>query len=544
MRSLFCLFLSIISFTTFAQSDEQLLNDKFRPIVFQLEKSLSSNLKERLSHPYPSEIISIQVKLATNPSNLLKRLGISLEKPKFALPGLDDSKEIANDKLLQFNPTLSDVVSVVTKMDVSILSSEDLTLTKRSDIQKIIESEVSTLGIKNLSFKFTQSVSTKNKETSNSSSEKAKKEQAQDYSLPIVIIISGLLIALVISIFLHQGMKRIETNLKELNAGLANLATSTGSNRTEPSSFNKEATSPLRNAQSSQSTEDINEKLQKTINLNLGKVSEYIQFIIDSQDSAKMLVLLEALNDEERSVRLSKLPRDFKIDFDAFISQLQVNPQADELLTTAAKDMIRDFKLLPHDEHYLAKKGIKHKISLLKKEDIAKVIENANESEFAYLLELIEPITLASTLALNPNLLSKYSKISADKLDLTQLIKLSEKLNAFITKTKTKNHLDLSLFLTPEVEAEFNKKSGKTQNSWESFSEPELIELERFARSLNVTELSSFIAILPEKLKKHVLSKLPDIKAQQIQRVGIKLTDQSFKLKHEFFAKTSKGAVQ
>lgn len=543
MTRLFSILFLFTSFTAFSQTNAEILNDKFRPLVFQLEKSLSSSLKERLSHPYPSEISSIQVKLSTNPSIILKRLGISNEKPKFALPGLDDSNEITNDKIIQFNPTLSDVVTVVTKMDVFIFGPQDLSLTQRSDIQKIIESEVSSLGIKNVSLSFKTLVLNKEKDISRTQNVATDKKPTSDYSLPIVIVASGLLVALVISIFLHQGMRRIETNIKELNNGLANLATNSGGSRNEPMTSNNKQIIQ-NNGSNTSSSEDPFEKLQKTIQLNSNKLDEYFKFIIDIQDPAKMLVLIEAMSNSERQNWQAKIPTGFKKDYDQFINYLQTNTNTDEILSNAAREIIRDFKLIPHDENYLVKKAIKHKISLLKKDDIYKVIENSNELEFAYLLEMIEPITLASTLALHPNLLNNYSKISSAKLDPAQLAKLSDKLNVFTSKLRTVNHVDISFFLSPEVEAEFNKKSGKSQSLWESFSEPELLELERFARSLSVSELSSFVAILPEKLKGHVLGKLPDIKAQQIQRLGIKLTEQSFKLKHEFLARSSKGAVQ
>lgn len=543
MTRLLTFIILFLSYSAWPQSDEQILSDKFRPLIFQLEKSLSSSLKERLALPYPNEILSIQVKLTINPSIISKRLGISLKKSKFALPGLDDSKEIANDKILQFDPTMSDVVTVINKMDASITTSEPLNVTQTSDIKQIIDSEVSTLGIKNVVVNFTVSSFFKNKESIETKNTKDDKKAAPDFTLPVVIIASGLIMALVISVFMHQGMKRIENNLKEINNGLANLASTTPTQRSEGPTPSQDY-GQVSSTHAAVNEEDLNLKLQKIIHQSSARVSDYFQHILDIQDPAKMLVLMELVRDEERISLLAKMPVGFKEDYDLFLNKIQTKTNGDEILNLAMRDMLRDFKLLPHDENFLVKKGIKYKINQINKEDIPKVIENSDENEFSYLLEVIEPVTLASTLALNPALLNKYSKISTEKLDINKLKKLSDKLTHYCEKSKLKSSSDLALFLTPELEAEFNKKTGKSHNSWETFSDREFAELDIFVRSLNVNELSSFIAILPESLKEHIMGRLPDIKAQQIQRLGIKLTDESFKLKHEFFAKNSKGAVQ
>jgi hypothetical protein len=75
-------------------------------------------------------------------------------------------------------------------------------------------------------------------------------------------------------------------------------------------------------------------------------------------------------------------------------------------------------------------------------------------------------------------------------------------------------------------------------------SAKQLSDLEKFAKTLAIAQLSSLLAIMPDDIKAGIISRLPDIKSQQLQRFGIKLTDDSFRLKHEFFANNSSGTIQ
>jgi hypothetical protein len=152
---------------------------------------------------------------------------------------------------------------------------------------------------------------------------------------------------------------------------------------------------------------------------------------------------------------------------------------------------------------------------------------------------------VASTLSQDPGLMDRFKFLSGQKLNEAGLKRLSEKLDRFINQNNDVfAAYKIANFLSPEIEAEFNRKMGKTTTIWDELSETNLVKLESFARSLPIAQLSALLAITPESIKQRVLSHLPDIKAQQLQRYGIKLTDESFKLKNEFFTQNDSGIVQ
>ena len=550
MKKLALLLFYLISHAAMAQTNLEILNDKIRPMAFQVEKSLSTTLKDRLTEHNPNEKISVDVKLILSPARLASRLGIPLEKTKFSLPGLDESKNITDTKLLNFNPTLSDIVSVVNQMDVSIITPQKIDEASAKQMKSLIATEVSTLKIKQINYKFL--ISNKNADANKDMTqapENATIDQPSNKSSPslsIAIGLAALLIALVLSYFFFQGIKKVESLLKDLNQGLATLATSglgTGGNQGSPS-VQKIDISNSGYSSNSENDEEINLRLEKLISKTPESILPYFEHIVDIQDFAKMLVLLGALSTTERANWSAKMPESFRKNYNQFITSLVSGPEIEKMLFLISKEIHGDFKLLSLDPLYLLNKSIKLKIEKIKREFLPQVFEMCNENEFSHLIKIIDPILTASTLSLYPNLIDQYSKISPDYLPADALKTLSQKLNAFGFTTGKNRTYPLASFLSPDIEAEFNRKTGTENTSWELLSEKQLIQLEKYARSLGISQLSAFLAIIPQDLKTQILSRLPEIKAQQIQRFGIKLTDESFKLKHEFITYAPSETIQ
>ncbi len=550
MKKIVIFFIFINSFAATAQTNLEILNDKIRPIAFQVEKSLSTTLKDRIAENYPKDKISVDVKLSVSPARLANRLGIPLAKSKFSLPGLDESKEITDTKLLNFHPTLSDIVSVVTLMEVSIITPEKIDVENTAQIKNLIASEVSTLKIKQINYKFligNQNIKpnidkTPPQETTSTDDSSEKSSSL----LPTVVGVSALMIALIISYFFFVGIKKLEGLLKELNQGLASLASGNlgaGSNQGLPP-VQKIDISNSGNSSTAEDEEEINQRLEKLLTKNPEVIIPYFEHILDIQDFAKMLVILSALNTNDRASCSDKMPESFRRGYNHYISSLVAGPEMEKMFFLISKEIHGDLKLLSLDPLYLLNKSIKLKIEKVKREFLVNVFEKCNESEFSHLIKIIDPVLTASTLALNPQLIDQYSKISSDNLKADSLKILSHKLNAFAVASSRNVTYPLASFLSPDIEAEFNRKTGTENTSWELLSEKQLFQLEKYAKGLSISQLSALLAIIPQELKTQILSRLPDIKSQQLQRYGIKLTDESFRLKHEFITYAFSETIQ
>ena len=552
------LILGFLSLAATAQDNQQFLTEKIRPITFQMEKSLGSEIKQRLAEEYPKDKINVSVKLTTSPVILAKKLGFNLQKSKFSLPGLDESKEINDNKLLNYNPTQSDVMSAVTDANISISSSTKFSQTQKNEIQRVVTAEISTLNITNTNIRFSTTaapvVNTTDEEKKEAQQSTASPEQSQDSQQPnfpinsllIVIVASGILIAAVIFLSMFFGFRKLEKMSKDLSNGLNNMAMSAPAAAAPQFQAQRPQDQVnLPQAQEFDRYEELAAKVQQLLSSKSDKFQSYFEHTIDIHDSAKMLILMESISDQSRTQCLERMPAPFKQRYEEFIAKYSNGAEMEKAMIVAAKDIISDFKLIPHDATYLLNKAIKIKVGKLKREHIASVINMCNESEFSHIIQLLDPIMVASTLASDPRLIDKYKYLAPQKLNSEELKTMSAKLDRFVgPESDAKFTINIASFLSPEIEAEFNRKMGKTNTSWEMLNDGQLLELEKFAKTLAIPQLSALLAITPENIKGKILARLPEIKSQQLQRFGIKMTDESFRLKHEFFSQNSSGIVQ
>ena len=551
------LLLGLFSISAIAQDNQQFLAEKIRPLTFQMEKSLGSEIKQRLAEEYPKDKINVSVKLTTSPIILAKKLGLSLQKSKFSLPGLDESKEINDNKLLNYNPTTSDVMSAVTDANISISSTTKFSQTQKNEIQRVVTSEISTLNINNTNIRFsttaTPSVSTTEDEKSgaqaSSTPEKSSESQQSDFpinSLLIVIVASGILIAGVIFLSMFFGFRKLEKMSKDLSNGLNNMAMSAPAAAAPQFQAQRpQEQVNLPQVQEFDRYEELAAKVQNLLASKTDKFQAYFEHTVDINDTAKMLILMESISDQSRAQSLERMPAPFKQRYEEFIAKYSNGSDMEKTMIVAAKDIISDFKLIPHDSAFLLNKAIKIKVGKLKREHIASVINMCNESEFSHIIQLLDPIMVASTLASDPRLIDKYKYLAPQKLNPEELKAMSAKLDRFVgPESDAKFSINIASFLSPEIEAEFNRKMGKSNTSWEMLNDGQLLELEKFAKTLSIPQLSALLAITPENIKSKIMTRLPEIKSQQLQRFGIKMTDESFRLKHEFFSQNGTGIVQ
>ncbi len=550
MSKLLIVIFMFLSSWAYGQGTEKILVEKIRHVTFELEKSLNSTLKERLAHEYPLEKLSVDVKLATDSTVLAKRLGISLKKSKFSLPGIDESSEMADNQIINITPTSSDVMSAVTQMNVRILSNKKLDASFESEVRNLITSEFSTLNINKINFRFIASKLAEEDSVKNESNSEIAPPKDPSFpinTLMIVIVSSGLLIAFVIGLSMYFGLKKMEKLSKDLSLGLSSMAMSSAASAPVNQQQNLRIPEPM-NATQSQELEKYDElakKIQSVISEKSDKLSALFDHVVDIHEPSKMMVIMEVCADKDKTGLLEKMPTFFKQEYEQFIAKFNTGSDMERTLQLAAKDILSDLKLLGHDPLYLQNKALKLKVQKLRRNDIPAFIGTSNEAEFSQLIQLIDPVMVASALAAEPRLIERFKYLSPKKLTSDELSAMSQKLDSFVNPDpSTKHTYNIASFLPPELEAEFNRKLGKKNTSWEMLSAKQLSDLEKFAKTLAIAQLSSLLAIMPDDIKAGIISRLPDIKSQQLQRFGIKLTDDSFRLKHEFFANNSSGTIQ
>ncbi len=556
MKFLTLIVLTFISTLSFAKDKKEILENKMRPVTFQVEKTLATALKERLSHELHEDKIGIEVKLKTDPEILAKKAGLNLDSSQKILPGLDESKQIIDNKLMNFQPTSSDIIGSSSMLSIQVNSKNNYTREQKNEIRKLVESELSTLGIDNISVNFnitkgilnmTEKKKEEPKETS--FSPQSSKDQPQESIRPLLYTLIGsvILFSGLMAFSLFFGFQKIEKLSKEVSSGLSNLALAGTGPQTSPISTQNRPQDALMKksiAQENDRYDDLLKKLQGYFS-KPQRIQEYYNFILDINDQTKMLVLMESISEEERSCLQAKLPEDFKKRYEQFISRLNQDQELEGTLTISAKEMVSDSKMMIHDPAFLMNKAFSLKVQQLKRDQVRPFFAECEEAEFSQVIQVMDPVVVASTLSQDPGLMDRFKFLSGQKLNEAGLKRLSEKLDRFINQSSDLlGAYKIANFLTPEIEAEFNRKMGKTTTIWDELSEDQLGKLEIFARSLPIAQLSALLAITPENIKKRVLSHLPDIKSQQLQRFGIKLTDESFKLKNEFFTQNDSGIVQ
>lgn len=560
MKMVLTLVISLMSLLTFAETNQQILSNKIRPVAFQIEKTLTTAIKERLSDHYSNDKLGIEVKVVTDPDILAKKAGLNLTPAKFALPGLDESKDAGQQKIQTYQPVVGDVMGAITQMNVHIISGTNFTKEQKNDMQDLINSEISTLGILNIKYRFSLSKTFKTEPVPvKITDEKQSIDSKTDPAIPsadnqsnlkpliIVIVSTGLLISLVMFFSLYYGFKKIEKMSQELSTGLSSISISTSTpTGLAPTKSISSQEHPIKNtAQDFDYGEAVAKKIQLSFKENPEFKDVYFRHVQDIQENSKMMIFIEAVDSNERQKFLNEMSADFKQNYNSFIKDYNNGPELQKELSLASKDMMSDLKLMPFDSTYLSTKAIKLKIHKVKRDNIQQFISSLNANEFSYVIPLLNPVMLAATLSKNPELIENFSDLTQQKLNSKELEKLSQKLDTITQQAAAASAtFSFSTFLPPEIEARFNSKIGKSQTSWEELTDSQINELEAYAKSLSIQQLSSLLAISTESIRSTIISRLPDIRKRQLQRYGIKMTDESFMLKHDFFSQNQSGTVQ
>ncbi len=560
MKMIILSLIGFMSLASFAQTNQQILSDKIRPVAFQIEKTLTTAIKDRLSDHYSNDKFGIEVKIVADPDILAKKAGLNLSPAKLALPGLDESKDAGQQKIQSYQPVVGDVMGAITKMNVHIISGTNFTKEQKKDMQDLINSEISTLGISNTSYRFSLSKAFKTGplpvtitdeklpvETQTDSAKPAAERGQSLNPLIIVIVSTGLLISLVMFFSLYYGFKKIEKMSQELTTGLSSISISTSTPTALASTKSISAQDqPIKNtAQDFDYGEAVAKKIHQAFKENPEFKDVYFRHIQDIQDNSKMMVFIEAVDANDRQKFLNGMTSEFKQNYHSFINDYNNGPELQKELSLASKDIMSDLKLMPFDSTFLSTKAIKLKIQKIRRDNIEQFIASLDATEFSYVIPFLNPVMLAATLSKNPELIENFSDLTQQKMSAQELESLSRKLNVMTQQAATANaNFSFSTFLPPEIEARFNSKIGKSQTSWEELTESQINDLEAYSKSLSIQQLSSLLAITTETIRSTIISRLPDIRKRQLQRYGIKMTDESFMLKHDFFSQNQSGTVQ
>jgi hypothetical protein len=344
-------------------------------------------------------------------------------------------------------------------------------------------------------------------------------------------------------------MEKLTNNFGgKLNEAISNISIQT----TMAPSMERAGTSsninydPVTPSQSIDSYETSKDKISEFLKNHENDLKSIFGYIESLGEPKSLYVFLDALNEKDRAQWKNQMSASLKNEFRDYLSLVSVgNYDLNANLRATATQLYKNLSLLSHDPELLKKQSLKAKVSKLDKMSLAHFIESADEREFGFLTQLSDPVQFSSVLNSYPHLLKKFTKIPKVSFSVSEMDIFSKRIEEHLNNQKASIQEDVSLasYLPPQLEAELNQKMGIEQNSFDLLSSDQQSSLLPFAQSLNINQLAAFMAILPEKYKTQIMNNLPDIKAQQITRRGINITDESFKLKHQFLTSRS-GSLQ
>ena len=555
MKIAFFLFISLISTTILPQSNLSILTDKLRPVTYQAERVLAQDIKTSLEEVFIGERISVNVSLDVSASKLARRAGISANRMTFALPGLDESISGADEDTRQFEPSINDVYYSANSMLINVSIFREWTEEEKRKAQSLIQDKVKTLNISNVDIKFEVKPAAKPEAKNLTTSVEAVKSGLPE-DLPYIIagsiLVAVIVLSLIIYLVVSLGMKRMENMTQNFGSKLndslqgLNMGMPAASSQFQPYNPQQTPEDLPPSKPSLESYEEIKSKIVKFLASHQSDLTPIFNYI-ESQGEAKTLfIFLDSLSESDRTNWKNKISDHFKKDFRDFLSQVSIeNYDLSANLKNHASQLYRDLNLFSHDPELLKKQSLKSKVKKLDRMSLARFIEQADAREFSFITQLTDPVQLSSVLNSYPHLLQKFDKIPKVSLALQEMDLFQKRVDDHLINQKESilDEVSLGSFLPPALEAELNLKMGIGQSSFDILTKDQLSALIPFAAGLTINQLSAFIAILPEAFKDQIISSLPDIKAQQIARRGINITDESFRLKHQFLTQKT-GSLQ
>lgn len=553
MKKCFVLLL-IISNIAFAQSESKVIQDKMKPLIFQIEKQLASQIGQTLEESLKLKDVAVRTSLSVETSYVAKKYNLIAKKNKFTLPGLDESTTNTDENLKNFNPTLQDVYSSITDLNVKVSSLIVFNEVEKRDIEKVIEDDLSTLNLKSISYTYFKSknlehapepVIEKKVETptttpvsevpkNNDIKEFATEDDELTHSFWLLVGVAALGSMLVIGVFVigYFLIKQFKNMSNSLSGAISQIDFSP--EKGQAVSANQESSSA-----GAAPTDEITSKIARLFS-QIKDRNHFYKAFSSNFTGIRFYVITEGLSGDDREEMKRSLTETNKREYLSFLEALANGEVSKTKISQTAEQVSRDISLYLHDAETYLGQLVKNKIKNLDNTSLKQLVEELDESDFMTLAQYSDPVELSMVLNANPDVLEKFESLEVRSIN-------SQELNTFTNRIESVKDVslppqfdqsfDLKLreFVPENIEVILNKKLGKDKTLWEELDDEGMESLYDFTLGLSPKEAATFLSILPEDLKEDVLEHIPDLKRQQIKRQSSELSRRSMELKHKFF---------
>lgn len=550
----FAVLIILLSNLSFAQSESRVIQDKMKPQIFQIEKQLASQIGQTLEESLKLKDVAVRTSISVDTSYVAKKYNLIAKKNKFTLPGLDESTTNTDENLKNFNPTLQDVYSSISDLNVKVSSLIVFNEVEKRDIEKVIEDDLSTLNLKSISYNYfksknlehvPESVVEKKIETpeqvsvndipkNNDIKEFEAEENEFSHSFWLLVGVAALGAMLVVGVFVigYFLIKQFKNMSSSLSDAISQIDLS--SEKGQQGSVNQDNISSGPAA-----TDEFTPKIAHLFSQIKDKKHFYKTFS-SNFTGIRFYVITEGLSGDDREEMKKSLTETNRREFLSFLEALADGEVSRTKIVQTAEEVSRDISLYLHDAETYIGHLVKNKIRSLDNASLKQLVEELDEADFMTLAQYSNPVELSMVLNANPDVLEKFETLEVRNIN-------PQELNTFTNKIDSAKDVplppmfdqsfDLKLreFVPENIEVILNQKLGKEKTLWEELDDAGMESLYDFTLGLSPKEAATFLSILPEYLKEDVLEHLPDLKRQQIKRQSSEISRRSMELKHKFF---------
>ena len=534
------LLISFFSSLAFAQKEIKVVEEKMKPFIFQIEKQLAEQVKSTLEESLKIKDVVARTKLTIDPLVVAKKYNLVPRKNKFILPGLDESAINVEENLKDFNPTIQDVYTAISELNIRISSLVVFSDTEKADIEKVITDDLMTLNLKKISYSFFKSKNLENVPEPVVIKDSLPATPLQTDSQDLVstdrdwtfvgLGLIGVLLILSISLVGLMLLKQFKNMSNSLSGAISQIDFS-------PDMAQNQNRDNKNSLEVDTSLDKYSSRVQKLIS----EVKEKERFykIYNSDFSAlRFYVLCEILHLDDR-IHLKKIltPAQSQA-YLSFLKSVSNGLVEESRVIEAVKSLSRELSLYLHDEATFVEQSLRNKIKTLNVDSLKSLIEDSNEKDFMTLAQYSNPLELSHILNAYPNILDRFDTLEVRDISSEELNVLTQKIDRQeVGPPDIHSNFELKLreFVPVDIEMKLNQKLGMDKTLWEELDDDGILSLYDFTIDLAPKEASMFVSIIPEELRLDVLANIPDLKREQIKRYGFEVTRRSMELKHQFF---------
>lgn len=545
MKTLFC-FLFLLPQLLWAQKENAVITEKMKPLMFQVEKQLSTQIKTTLEESLKLKDIAVRTSLRIDTSTVARKYNLTPKKSKFNLPGLDESVSNSDENLKNYSPTIQDVYLSVAELSVKVSSLVVFTDMEKSDIEKIIADDLSTLNLNKINYSFYKSknlepapepVVEKKVEVPQANNDPMPRkdflpEESNDYSQWLLAGLALVGVLLVVAVFVVGALlvKQFKNMASSLSSAISQIDVT-------PDQGSSQRASQTEVMSQTGSGEDTSARIHHLFS-QIADPKHFFSAFMNSFSGIRFYVVSEGLNPVLREEFKKKLSRAQHQEYLTFLQAMASGEVHPAKIAETSNQLARELSLYVHDAETFVGQLTRNKLRSLDPVSLKHLVNELNEDDFMTLAQVTDPVEMSLLLNENPEILERFESLEVREVRADVLTSISRKAEAshdLPPDMGFSHELKLREFVPENVEVLLNQKLGKEKTMWEELDQDGMESLYDFTIGLSPKEAALFVSMIPEDIRADVLRHLPDLKREQIKRQGFEVSRRSMELKHQFF---------